>query len=648
MIVAVIPAKKESKRLPNKNMLKIKDKSLVELSIDYAKKNKKIKKIIVSTNSDLIARHARGLGAEVILRGHELCGDTPLIEVYRHVWTQLNDKRITHMVGIQPDHPDRKIDLDAAISYSLSKNIDDLFTVDRYGKKNGSLRILSVKALETRPPVYASSIQDDCINIHTLFDFHMAKRSLLMKDDSIKVDNRRICKVTVYIPTYNYAHYIEKSIQSALKQTMTDWELIIIDDGSTDNTQEILTKYRNHPKIRIIEQENKGLNVTNNIALHLANGKYIMRLDADDYLDENALLILSNVLDTKPDMGLVYPDYYEVDSDGEVINLVRQKKLKEEVELLDLPAHGACTMFRKELLIDIGGYRETFFCQDGYELWLRFIQKHHPYNINLPLFYYRKHPSSLTSNQKNILETRRKIKRHFVKERYSGQIPKVLGFIPVTRRSVYAQNDPFVKLAGKPLIWYTLNELKSVSSLDRIIISSEDDEVLEYAKGFLGMEVIKRSTEFLRSTLKMKDLIRYVLNQLESTSGYKPDAVCTLYINTPLRQSYHIDKAVDTMVIFDVDSVISVQEELFHCYHHKRYGLEPINIMDGGVRIERRSIYKENSAIYLNKINVIQSGHFLGKKIGHILMLPEESIKINSEYDLWLAEKILKERWKKG
>jgi CMP-N-acetylneuraminic acid synthetase len=97
------------------------------------------------------------------------------------------------------------------------------------------------------------------------------------------------------------------------------------------------------------------------------------------------------------------------------------------------------------------------------------------------------------------------------------------------------------------------------------------------------------------------------------------------------------------MVILDVDSVISVQEELAHCYHHARYGLEPINTTEDGMRIERKGIYKENSAIYLTKTDVLRNGRFLGKKNGHILMLPEESIKINSAYDLWLAEKTIKE-----
>jgi len=454
-------------------------------------------------------------------------------------------------------------------------------------------------------------------------------------------------KITVYMPCFNYGRFLEKAIQSVLKQTISDWELIVIDDGSTDNTQEILAMYEGHKKIRIVRQENKGLNVTNNIALRLANGKYIMRLDADDYLDENALHILSNILDTKKEIGLVYPDYYEVDLKGEIIHLVRRKKIEEEVELLDLPAHGACTMFRKELLMQIGGYLEAFSCQDGYELWLRFIQKYNPYNVNIPLFYYRQHPSSLTKKFKEILETRRKIKRSFVERHLNGKVPKVLGVIPVTAHSVYSQVDPFVKLAGKPLLWYTLNEIKNTKTLDRIVVSSESEQVLEYARQFPRVEAIKRGPKFSGSMVKMKDLLNHILDQLKESHNYFPDAVCALYVNTPLRRGGQVDKAIDTMAIFDVDSVISVFEELSPCYHHGQYGLEPINAAENGMRIERKSIYKENSAIYLTKTEILRSGRYLGKKIGHIVMLPEESIKINSEYDLWLAENTLS-NWQKG
>lgn len=452
-------------------------------------------------------------------------------------------------------------------------------------------------------------------------------------------------KVTVYIPTYNYAHYIDGAVQSVLFQTMDNWELIVINDGSTDDTMSVLEKYRNNPKIRIIDQENKGLNVTNNIALRLSNSKYIMRLDADDYLDENALLVMSSVLDRKNDIGLVYPDYYHIDEHGEVIELIRRKKINEEDNILDLPAHGACTMFRRDLLIQIEGYAEEFSCQDGYELWLRFIKKHSPYNVNIPLFYYRQHSASLTKKTKKILETRRKIKRNFVQRELNGKIPKVLGVIPAVGKSVYLQGGPFDTLAGKPLLWYTLNEAEQSQSLDKIILSSEDDEVLEYASQFSRIQPLKREASWAKSTVKMQDFLAHILMRLKESEEYEPDAVCTLYITTPLRRHYHVDKSIDTMAIFDVDSVISVQEELSHCYFHRKQGLQHINIAQGNVRLERQAVYKENSSIFLNKVDVIKSGRLVGDKVGHIIMLPEESVKINSNYDKWLAEKILME-WK--
>ena len=249
-------------------------------------------------------------------------------------------------------------------------------------------------------------------------------------------------KVTVYIPTYNYGKYIEQAIQSVLNQTMEDWELIVINDGSTDNTSEILRRYENHPKISIIEQENRGLTVSNNIGLRLSDGKYLMRLDADDYLDENALLVLSNILDSKPEVGLVYPDYYVIDEDGGVIEIMRRKKIGEEVELLDLPAHGACTMFRKECLLQIKGYEESIECQDGYDVWLRFIQSFKPYNVNVPLFYYRQHPESLTTKRQKILETRKNIKRNFVRKYKGDYIPKVLAIIPVLKKPFSSPDSP--------------------------------------------------------------------------------------------------------------------------------------------------------------------------------------------------------------
>ena len=152
-------------------------------------------------------------------------------------------------------------------------------------------------------------------------------------------------KVTVYITNYNYGHYIEKSINSVLNQTFKDIEIFIIDDGSTDNSKEIIEKYESIANIKIIYQKNKGLIVTNNIALRLAQGDYIMRLDADDYLDKNAIKLMVGELDEDEALGLVFPNYFIVDENENITN-VRVRIPSEENNVKDNPAHGACTLIR--------------------------------------------------------------------------------------------------------------------------------------------------------------------------------------------------------------------------------------------------------------------------------------------------------------
>jgi CMP-N-acetylneuraminic acid synthetase len=450
-------------------------------------------------------------------------------------------------------------------------------------------------------------------------------------------------KVTVYITAYNYGRYIQRAVDSVLKQTFRDWELLIVNDGSTDETREVLASYEGRENVRIIHQENQGLAVSNNIALRLANGVYIMRLDADDYLDENALLVLSSTLDAHEDVGLVYPDYYHVDEQGEVLELVRRKKIGEEVDLLDLPAHGACTMIRRDCLLSLGGYDEQFQCQDGYDLWIRFLEQYKPYNVNVPLFYYRRHPESLTRDDERILRTRRRIKRSFVERRRKGEIPRVLAVVPAIRHSNVFQEIALKEIAGQPLIWHTLSQAALTSMLDRVVVTTDDPAVIDYVNGaFPGVDALSRPAEISRPHTRIGPVLLHLLEQLASNEGYRPDAVMLLYVNAPLRRKRHIEKAVDTLTIFDLDSVVSVCEELAYCYQHERNGLVPIQ-KTRKLRLERDALYKENGAVLLTRTDHVRKDEILGRRIGHITMLPEESIRIISRFTFWEAEKILQE-----
>lgn len=442
------------------------------------------------------------------------------------------------------------------------------------------------------------------------------------------------------MPNYNYGKYIDDAIKSVLTQTFNDWELLIIDDESTDNSLQIINKYKNHKKIRIIKQKNKGLNTTNNIAIRLSNSEYITRLDPDDYLDENFLLVLSKSLDKNKKYGLVYPDYYIVDKYKNIKNIHIHSKINKKNTLKDSPAHGACTMFRRDILLNIGSYDEIFKCQDGYDIWLKFIQKYNPLNINLPLFYYRQHEISLSKKKQDINETKIKITNKFSKKILNRKKNSILAIVPITNNSIYEYNNPFVKLDGKPLMYYTLNEIKKNQSITDTIISTDDKKVQQYVnKYFKKFKVHLRKFED-NTNLSNQKIINNLIEEKKIKKNY--DIYCMLYISTPLRKSKHIDYSLSMMNIFNTDVLVSVSEELSQLYRHDVNGLEKINNVSHIIRFERDSIYRENGCIYLYKKNKIRE-NLENLTIGHIKMLQEESIKINSRLDLIVTEQIIKE-----
>ena len=446
-------------------------------------------------------------------------------------------------------------------------------------------------------------------------------------------------KVSVIITTCNYEKYLKKAVESVLNQSFKDFELIIVDDGSTDNTKEILKEYESKEKIRIISHpENRGLIVSSIEAINASKGEYIIRLDADDYFDENALLVLSTFLDDHPDVALVYPDYFQISEDGKILDYTRLLKIGEDTKVLDIPCNGAGTMFRRSSYDAVGGYNPNVRYQDGYDLWIKFINRFKVGNVNIPLFYYRKHSESITSQPEKLLKARRHIKDTFLKERLKGKKLKILGIIPA-RVHDYCDYLAIRDLNGKPLITYTIESALKTELLDKVIFTTEDEKIAEVASRY-GVEVILRPEELARPKTSTTPTVLYVLDRLKK-SGYAPDVVVLLYTNSPLKNEEHIVEAINTLLIFGTDSVISVCEDLKFHYKHAIDGLQPL-FEKRLLRLEKEVLYEETGAIYVSWTNVITTENFLGEKIGHIVMTPEESVHIDSEFDFWLAEQILR------
>lgn len=447
--------------------------------------------------------------------------------------------------------------------------------------------------------------------------------------------------ITVYITNYNYGAYLKQAVDSVLNQTLQDFELIIIDDGSTDNSRDIIEQYREHPKIRVIFQQNKGLNVTNNIALRAARGAYIVRLDADDYFDPRALELLSKELDANEELGLVFPDYYYVNEDGVVTEEFKRHDFSADVSLLDQAAHGACTMIRTDYLRKLGGYNESFSCQDGYELWVKFIEHYKVANVGQPLFYYRRHSSNLTRNESRILSTRARINEHYSAGRFGSL--RSLCLVPVRDASLALR-----PLGDKKVIDYRVHAAIPCSNIDKIVISSPDKEVGAYIREqYAGHEKVQfheRDEKDARLNVSLASTVHAVLKAAYDP-GALPDAITVLTIEYPFTESYAIADAIHTLFLFDSDSLISVRQETGMMFQHQGSGMQAILNQDKVIKLEREALYKLAGGITVVKTeNFLRHDKLVMGKIGHIMMDQLSSFGIFTDFDLELAGWIVKNK----
>lgn len=203
--------------------------------------------------------------------------------------------------------------------------------------------------------------------------------------------------VSVIIPTFNYAEFISDSIDSVLTQTFKDLEIIVVDDGSTDNTKDILQKYSN--KIKYYYQDNKGPASARNMGIKKATGSYVCFLDSDDIFIPNKLQIQIDTFNSisKQNTALLYSNFTSV---NKKLNLNIQHyqcpKFKCHGHALDyLKSHNfintSTVMIRKDYLYDVGLFDEQLKYLEDYALWLKLGLKYEFFHISNFLVKTRSH-----------------------------------------------------------------------------------------------------------------------------------------------------------------------------------------------------------------------------------------------------------------
>jgi glycosyltransferase involved in cell wall biosynthesis len=196
-------------------------------------------------------------------------------------------------------------------------------------------------------------------------------------------------KVTVIIATYNAEKYVGRAIRSVIDQSFpkTDYEIIVVDDGSTDRTTNILESFGDWINV-ISLKENRGIGYACNQGIRKALSPYVVRVDADDYVHEDLLKVEYLYLSMNKQLDAVACDYLVVDE--------RESPIGRRNAHTDPIACGI--MFRKDNLVSIGLYDESFPVREDEDLRIRYLQQFNIERIELPLYRYRLHESNITKN----------------------------------------------------------------------------------------------------------------------------------------------------------------------------------------------------------------------------------------------------------
>ena len=204
-------------------------------------------------------------------------------------------------------------------------------------------------------------------------------------------------KVSVIIPTFNQEKYLGRCLRSLMDQSMNrvDYEIIVVNDGSKDKTKFAANLFKEEIKL-INNKRNMGLPYSINKGILSAKGRYVVRVDSDDYVNKEFLNIPYNFLSNNEEIDAISCDYFLVDDKEKVIK--RENSNKKPI--------GCGIMFRVEQLLELGLYDKKLLVHEDKDLRYRFLKKFKIHRIPIPLYRYRKH-------EKNITNNLFKMKKHF-------------------------------------------------------------------------------------------------------------------------------------------------------------------------------------------------------------------------------------------
>jgi glycosyltransferase involved in cell wall biosynthesis len=227
--------------------------------------------------------------------------------------------------------------------------------------------------------------------------------------------------VSVVIPCFNQGHYLAEAIESVLEQTLPAVEVVVVDDGSTDNSYEVAGRYERVARMR---QHNRGVAAARNTGWRATSSEYLVFLDADDRLLPEALEVGAGALARRPHIAFVSGFSRDVGDDGKVIRGMRQPLVSQDHYLRLLEDcfiwSGSSIVYRRSALEAVGGFDESLGAADDYELYLRLARRFPIYCHEEVVTEYRRHGTNTTRDPGIVLASQLEVQgrqRHLVRDR---------------------------------------------------------------------------------------------------------------------------------------------------------------------------------------------------------------------------------------
>lgn len=223
--------------------------------------------------------------------------------------------------------------------------------------------------------------------------------------------------VSVIVATYNMGQYLVQAIDSILNQEYSALQVIVVDDGSVDDTVNVLERYKNDSRVRIIRQQNAGQTVAKNRGLQEAEGEFIAFCDADNYWLPDKLTRQFALMDTLQTQGVVYGDIQCIDAEGKPLQIPQMRRHSGRITghlLRDNFVAFNTVLISKKIIDEIGGFDPSLRMGIDYDLWLRVSVKYDFFHIPEPLVAYRIWGGQMSNRKAERFENSFKLLKQFL------------------------------------------------------------------------------------------------------------------------------------------------------------------------------------------------------------------------------------------